>query len=106
MNLRPPLSRRRLLRLALAVSLAPVAAGSRRSAFAAVPPLLAVGAPEAQAVKYVEDVRQASGAIPGSNCANCGLYQGAAGSAQGPCQLFPGKQVKAAGWCTGWAPQM
>ena len=51
----PALSRRRLLRLALAVSLAPV--------------------------------------VPG-------------GSAQGPCQLFPGKLVKAAGWCTGWAPQM
>ena len=99
----PALSRRRLLRLALAVSLAP---GSGRSAFAADAPLLAVGAPEAQAVKYVEDVRQASGATPGSNCANCGLYQGAEGSAQGPCQLFPGKLVKAAGWCTGWAPQM
>jgi hypothetical protein len=102
----PALSRRGLLRLALAVSLAPVAAGSARSAFAADAPLLAVGAPEAQALKYVEDARQASGATPGSNCANCGLYQGAAGSTQGPCQLFPGKQVKAAGWCTGWAPQL
>jgi len=102
----PALSRRRLLRLALAVSLAPAAAGSARWALAADAPLLAVGAPEAQAVKYVEDVRQASGAIAGSNCANCGLYQGPAGSAQGPCQLFPGKLVKAAGWCTGWAPQM
>src|SRR5439155_1441904 len=26
--------------------------------------------------------------------------------AQGPCQLFPGRQVKAAGWCTAWAPQL
>ncbi|TLY90372.1 MAG: High potential iron-sulfur protein, partial [Gammaproteobacteria bacterium] len=25
---------------------------------------------------------------------------------QGPCQLFPGRQVKAAGWCTAWAPQL
>jgi high potential iron-sulfur protein len=102
----PALSRRRLLRLALAVSLAPAAGGRARLAFAADAPLLAVGAPEAQAVKYVEDARQAAGATPGSNCANCGLYQGAAGSVQGPCQLFPGKQVKAAGWCTGWAPQL
>jgi hypothetical protein len=102
------LSRRRLLkRLALAVSLAPAAASSLRSALAATDaPLLAISAPEAQAVKYVEDARQASAATPGSNCASCGLYQGASGSAQGPCQLFPGNQVKAAGWCTAWAPQM
>ena len=69
-------------------------------------PLLAISAPEARAVKYVEDARQASAATAGSNCANCGLYQGPSGSAQGPCQLFTGKQVKAAGWCTAWAPQM
>ena len=107
MNPQPSLSRRRLLkRLALAVS-PPVAASSLRSALAATDtPLLAVSAPAAQAVKYVEDARQASAATPGSNCASCGLYQGASGSAQGPCQLFPGKQVKAAGWCTAWAPQM
>src|SRR5256885_16738643 len=79
MNLHYSLSRRRLLRLALTAGLAPVAAGSARLAFAADAPLLAVGAPEAQAVKYVEDARQASGATAGSNFANCGLYQGAAG---------------------------
>ncbi|HEY0767494.1 MAG TPA: high-potential iron-sulfur protein [Steroidobacteraceae bacterium] len=107
MSAQPPLSRRGLLkRLALAVWLAPVAASSLRSALAADAPLLAVSAPEARAVKYVEDVRNASGAPPGSNCANCGLYQGASGSLQGPCQLFAGKQVKAAGWCTAWAPQL
>ena len=107
MNPQPSVSRRGLLkRLALALSLAPVAASSVRAALATDTPLLAVGAPEAQAVKYVEDAREANGATPGSNCANCGLYQGASGSVQGPCQLFPGKQVKAGGWCTGWAPQM
>jgi hypothetical protein len=108
MNPPPSLSRRRLLqRLALAVSLAPVAAGRLRAALAATDtPLLAVSAPEAQAVKYVEDARAASAATPGSNCGSCGLYQGASDSTQGPCQLFPGKQVKAAGWCTAWAPQL
>jgi hypothetical protein len=106
MNPQSPLSRRRLFRLALAASLAPVMAGSARSVFAADAPLLAVSAPEAQAVKYVEDARQAQGAQPGNSCANCGLYQGAEGSVQGPCQLFAGKDVKAAGWCTSWAPQM
>ena len=100
------LSRRALLqRLALGMSLAPMAADLTRPARAAAP-LLAVGSPEAQAVKYVENASAAKGATPGSNCANCGLYQGASGSAQGPCQLFPGKEVKAAGWCSSWAPQM
>lgn len=103
----PSLSRRRLLeRLALAVSLTPAALRSVPSALAADAPLLSVTAPEAKAVKYVEDAKQASGATPGSNCANCGLYQGPYGSAQGPCQLFAGKLVKASGWCTAWVPQI
>jgi hypothetical protein len=101
------LSRRRLLqRLALGVSLAPLAAGALRESRAAAAPLLSVDAAEAKAVKYVENAKDARGASPGSNCANCGLYQGPNGSTQGPCQLFPGKEVKATGWCSSWAPQM
>ena len=100
-------SRRRLLqRLALGVSLAPLAADALRESRAAAAPLLSVDAPEAKAVKYVENAKDAHGASPGSSCANCGLYQGPNGSTQGPCQLFPGKEVKAAGWCSSWAPQM
>ncbi len=103
----PSLSRRRLLEhLALALSLTPVALRSLSSALAADAPLLSVSAPEAKAVKYVEDASQASGATPGSNCANCALYEGPYGSTQGPCQLFAGKLVKASGWCTGWMPQI
>jgi len=101
------LSRRRLLRrLALGASVAPLAAGAWRTTRAASAPLLSVDAPEAKAVKYVENASDAPGATPGNNCANCGLYQGPNGSSQGPCQLFPGKEVKAAGWCSSWAPQM
>jgi hypothetical protein len=108
MNPETSLSRRYLLqRLMLGVSLSPVAAGGLRAALAATSaPLLAVDAPEAKAVNYVENARDAKGAKPGNNCANCGLYQGADGSAQGPCSLFPGKEVKAAGWCSSWAPQL
>lgn len=36
-------------------------------------------------------------------CKTCMFYQGAAGSAEGPCQIFAGKAVKAAGWCNSWA---
>jgi hypothetical protein len=101
------LSRRRLLqRLAVGASVAPLAAGALGTSFAASAPLLSVTAPEAKAVKYVEDAKDAQGATPGSNCRNCALYQGPDGSRQGPCQLFPGKEVKAAGWCSSWAAQI
>jgi len=100
------LARRRLLqRLALGACVLPLS-GGLRTALAASPPLLSVAAPEAKAVKYVEDAKDAHGATPGSSCANCALYQGAEGSNRGPCQLFPGKDVKAAGWCSSWAPQL
>jgi High potential iron-sulfur protein len=96
-------SRRQLLkRVALGVSLSPLTA-LPPAALAA--PLLAVSAPEAKAVSYVENAAQAKSAA-GNSCANCALYQGASGSVQGPCQLFPGKDVKAAGWCSSWAAQM
>ncbi|GAC1453173.1 MAG: hypothetical protein PVSMB6_06990 [Steroidobacteraceae bacterium] len=104
------LTRRRLLgRLALGAVFTPLAAAALRQAAAAesaAAPLLSVDAPDAKAVKYVESAAQAPGRVPDSSCANCGLYQGAAGSTQGPCQLFPGKAVRAAGWCSSWAPQL
>lgn len=101
------LSRRQLLqRLALGVPAAAVALARPQQARAAELPLLSPEAPEAKAVQYVEDVSQSKRAPKGATCANCGLYQGATGSAQGGCQLFPGRQVKAKGWCSSWSPQM
>jgi hypothetical protein len=101
------LSRRSLLqKLTLGVPLLPLAVSQLSTALAAEAPLLSPDAKEAKAVKYVEDASKAVGAVPGSTCANCAVYQGHAGSPQGPCQIFPGKQVKAAGWCASWAPQM
>ena len=101
------LARRRLLqRFALAVPLAALGMKPRAHAAAATAPLLDAASPEAKAVKYVEDVARANGAAPGSSCANCALYQGAEGSKQGPCQIFPGKEVRAGGWCSSWAAQM
>ena len=37
---------------------------------------------------------------PGQSCGNCALYQGARGSAQGPCKIFGGQVVIATGWCS------
>jgi hypothetical protein len=99
-------SRRRLLqKLALGTVLVPVAAASLRTAAAADLPLIAADDPTAKALKYVTDASKATGAKPGSKCANCTLYQGAAGSAQGGCLLFPGKAVKSTGWCSSWTPK-
>ena len=100
-------SRRSLLkRVVLGVSLAPLAAGLTHRAAAAPAMLVSPGSAEAKAVQYTEDAKTAHTTQPGSSCANCALYQGADGSTQGPCQIFPGKEVKAAGWCSSWAAQM
>ena len=96
-------SRRRLLRrVSLGVVLAPLAADYLGTAWAADLPLVAPDDPTAKALKYTPDASKAPDAKPGSKCENCKLYQGAAGAAQGGCLLFPGKAVKAAGWCASW----
>jgi hypothetical protein len=98
-------SRRRLLRqLALAATVGTLASAQLRAAGEDLP-LLSVDDPDAKAVKYVEDAKQAKEA-EGNTCANCSLYNGKDGSTQGGCQIIKGKSVKAAGWCNGWAPQM
>ena len=66
--------------------------------------------PMAQAMKYTNDastVDAASRTNPAADqtCANCALVQGADGEAWRPCQIFPGKAVAAAGWCSVWAPK-
>src|SRR5580704_18993786 len=94
-----------LTRIAVAVALTPLAVSKLTKAVAANP-RLGPAEPAAKAVKYVEDAKHAQGAAAGSRCANCALYEGVCGSTQGPCQLFPGADVMAAGWCSSWAPQM
>jgi High potential iron-sulfur protein len=80
-------------------------AGGATESRAAEAPLVSPSDPAAKKVKYVEDASKAKEAS-GNKCSTCGLYQGANNSKQGPCQIFPGKQVKADGWCAEWAPQM
>ncbi len=38
-------------------------------------------------------------------CSTCALYTGADGEEWGPCAIFPGKMVAAAGWCNSFAPK-
>src|SRR5215472_10303223 len=96
-------SRRRLLKsVTLGAVLVSVAGLPLRAAIAADLPLVTADDPTAKALQYVPDASTAHGAKPGSKCATCQNYQGAAGSAQGGCVLFPGKAVKATGWCSSW----
>jgi High potential iron-sulfur protein len=96
-------SRRSLLkRVTLGVVLVPLTRLGVPAAIAGDLPLLTADDPTAKALRYVSDASKASGAKPGSKCANCSNYQGPAGSAQGGCLLFPGKAVMATGWCSSW----
>jgi len=99
-------SRRRLLKnVTLGAVLLPVAGEPLAALAAADLPLVTADDPVAKSLQYVEDASKASGAKPGSKCSNCQNYQGAAGSSQGPCLIFPGKSVKASGWCMSWIPK-
>jgi len=105
----PTLTRRNLLKCAaVALPLVPLAVLPSRAARAdaASLPLVTPDDAQAKALKYVPDAKTSKDAKPGSHCGNCVQYQGASGSAQGPCQIFPGKAVKSTGWCSVWAPQM
>jgi hypothetical protein len=98
--------RRLLLNLTCGLPVLALAARSMDALAADPGPLLSPDAQEAKAVKYVEDATKAQRPVKDSTCANCGLYQGKNGAPAGACQIFPGKQVKAAAWCSSWAPQI
>jgi hypothetical protein len=100
-------ARRRFVgKLLLGAALVPLATMRPSAGRAADLPLLSPDDPEAKKVKYTEDATKEKSATKGNTCANCALYEGTYQSAQGPCQLFPNKHVKAAGWCSSWAPQL
>jgi hypothetical protein len=60
-------------------------------------PSLDANDPTAKALGYITQSTK-----PGEKCNNCAQFQGNAGSGQGPCTIFPGKSVAAAGWCLSW----
>lgn len=66
--------------------------------------------PTAMALAYVHDPATIDTSNPataryeaGQTCANCIQLQGEDGAEWRPCNLFPGKLVAAAGWCSVWA---
>lgn len=66
--------------------------------------------PTAKALAYVHDASMvdksnplAARYEPGQMCSNCVQLQGNEGDEWRPCPIFPGKLVKATGWCSVWA---
>jgi hypothetical protein len=73
-------------------------------------PHLSADDPMAAAMKYTDDASTVDPSARNNpaadqSCANCALVQGNDGDAWRPCQIFPGKAVAAAGWCSVWAPK-
>jgi hypothetical protein len=102
-KLRNPARRALLKQAALGLSLGPLALAAAPTAPAAELPLISEQDPAAKAVHYVEDASRAKGAASGADCSSCSIYSAAGGASKGTCTLFPGKLVKAAGWCSAWS---
>ncbi len=101
------ISRRRLLQGALTgLAAVPAAALIAREA-AAAPALIDENDPAAKALAYLHDAKKVDATANatyknGQICENCIQYTGTAGAGQGSCNMFPGKLVKAKGWCKVW----
>ena len=80
-----------------AVAASPLVALSRQAAVPADAPEVDLRDPQARALAYV-NVSE----VFGKNCAACQLYTGVASAKQGPCAIFPGRQVSTAGHCNAW----
>ena len=52
----------------------------------------------ARALGYLETAPNSS-----KRCSTCQLFKGAASASWGRCGIFPGKRVKATGWCSAWS---
>jgi hypothetical protein len=82
-------------------------AGIVAAASAQAQALVAENDPQASALGYKADATKVDKAkfpkyAAGQNCANCALFQGAAGAAAGGCPLYAGKQVSAKAWCSAY----
>ncbi|MDP3295919.1 MAG: high-potential iron-sulfur protein [Nevskia sp.] len=101
-------SRRRFLSLAVAAAAAPAGLLISQPSFAADLPALSPDDPAAKPLGYVADAskldpKKETAYKPGTACATCALYSGAAGAVSGPCAIFAGKAVTAKGWCKAFA---
>ena len=85
-------------------------AAAPASANSAAMPKLSMDDPQAKSLTYVEDATTINSARQprfqaGQACSNCVLFQKKDDPDWGGCSIFPGKLVKAAGWCSVYAPK-
>ena len=104
-NTREKLTRRRFVTIGVVAGMAPIpiVLGTRAMAAGELPRLDEADG-TAKALSYVHDASSIDAASRGGAdriCKTCNLYTDAS-AAWGPCPLFPGKAVSAAGWCKGW----
>lgn len=73
-------------------------------------PKLSEDDPQAKTLSYVHEAASVDSASQpryksGQVCANCALFQAKGDDEWGGCSIFPGKLVKASGWCSVYAPK-
>jgi hypothetical protein len=86
----------------------PLAARLVQDAQAAAQPLIDPNDAVAKSLGYTVDsakvdIKANPTHKPTQKCSNCIQYQGKATDKQGACNLFPGKDALAPGWCKVWA---
>ena len=89
-------SRRTILKGLVTIPVLAIA-GFESKSYAA---MLTADDPTAKALSYTD-----KSTTEGQTCANCNLYKGGTAAA-GPCPIFPGKDVAAAGWCKSWVAKV
>ncbi len=100
------ISRRRLLQGALVGLAAAPAATLISQQASAAPALVSESDPQAKSLAYTHDASKVDAKAnpnykPGQTCLNCIQFPGKTGP-EGACNIFPGKLVKANGWCKVW----
>ena len=98
-----PASRRRFFRItAVGLAAAPFATALLSGAAHAANPVKESD-PTATALGYTLDAAKSTKRTDkAATCANCSLYSGKTGAADGPCTIFQGNLVAAKGWCSAW----
>ena len=96
-------NRRRFIKISVAGLAAVPAAAALWSGRAQAAETLSESDPTATALGYKADATKAPTRKDNTaTCANCSLYSGKPGAADGPCSAFGGKLVSAKGWCNAW----
>lgn len=103
------IARRKFIQLSAATAAGCFIADSR-DARAQDLPQITEDDPQGKAYQYTHDassVDASSRPRPEADqtCDNCQLIQGNDGDEWRPCQILPGKLVKADGWCMVWSPK-